>query len=68
MDEAGLPEKEKESLKVLHFLLEGHMSTTAEVGFVGISNHVLDAAPLRHAASAGTRYVRDDEHCKRGPF
>lgn len=44
MDEAGLPEEEKESLKVLHYLLEGHMSAKAEVGFVGISNHVLDAA------------------------
>lgn len=44
MDEAGLPEEEKESLKVLHYLLEGHMSTRASVGFVAISNHVLDAA------------------------
>ena len=44
MDEAGLPEDEKESLKVLHYLLEGHMSAKAQVGFVGISNHVLDAA------------------------
>jgi hypothetical protein len=43
MDEAGLPEEEKESLKVLHYLLEGHMSAKAQVGFVGISNHVLDA-------------------------
>jgi hypothetical protein len=44
MDEAGLPEEEKESLKVLHYLLEGHMSAKAKVGFVAISNHVLDAA------------------------
>lgn len=44
MDEAGLPEEEKESLKVLHYLLESHMSTKAKVGFVAISNHVLDAA------------------------
>ena len=44
MDEAGLPEEEKESLKVLHFLLEGHMSTKAQVGFIAITNHVLDAA------------------------
>lgn len=44
MDEAGLPEEEKESLKVLHYLLEGHMSAKADVGFVAISNHVLDAA------------------------
>jgi Cdc6-like AAA superfamily ATPase len=44
MDEAGLPEEEKESLKVLHYLLESHMSAKAKVGFVAISNHVLDAA------------------------
>lgn len=44
MDEAGLPESERESLKVLHYLLESHMSAKAKVGFVGISNHVLDAA------------------------
>jgi len=44
MDEAGLPESERESLKVLHYLLEGHMSAKAKVGFVAISNHVLDAA------------------------
>lgn len=34
MDEAGLPEEEKESLKVLHYLLEGHMSASPDVGFV----------------------------------
>ena len=44
MDEAGLPEEEKESLKVLHYLLEGRMSGKAQVGFVAITNHVLDAA------------------------
>ncbi|KAL7555253.1 hypothetical protein ACHAWF_018911 [Thalassiosira exigua] len=44
MDEAGLPEEEKESLKVLHYLLEGHMSAAPEVGFVCITNHILDAA------------------------
>ena len=44
MDEAGLPEEEKESMKVLHYFLEGHMSAKAEVGFVAITNHVLDAA------------------------
>ena len=44
MDEAGLPEEEKESLKVLHYYLEGHMSMKAKVGFVAITNHVLDAA------------------------
>ena len=50
MDEAGLPEEEKESLKVLHYLLEGHMSTTSNVGFVAISNHVLDAAKSNRCA------------------
>ena len=44
MDEAGLPEEAKESLKVLHYLLEGHMSIRSDVGFVAITNHVLDAA------------------------
>ena len=44
MDEAGLPEEGRESLKVLHYYLEGHMKVDAEVGFVAISNHVLDAA------------------------
>ena len=44
MDEADLPEEEKESLKVLHYYLEGHMSIKAKVGFVAITNHVLDAA------------------------
>ncbi|KAJ8607696.1 hypothetical protein CTAYLR_007308 [Chrysophaeum taylorii] len=44
MDEAGLPEEEQESLKVLHYYLEGHMSTRSSVSFIAISNHVLDAA------------------------
>ena len=44
MDEAGLPEEERESLKVLHYLLEDHMSAKPKVGFVAISNHILDAA------------------------
>ena len=43
-DEAGLPEEDRESLKVLHYLLEGHMSMKAPVAFVAITNHVLDAA------------------------
>ena len=44
MDEAGLPEEERESLKVLHYLLEGHMSSSPNVAFVCITNHTLDAA------------------------
>ena len=51
MDEAGLPEEEMESLKVLHYYLEGHMSTKAKVGFVAISNHVLDAAKSNRCVS-----------------
>ena len=51
MDEAGLPEEEKESLKVLHYYLEGHMSAKAKVGFVAITNHVLDAAKSNRCVS-----------------
>lgn len=51
MDEAGLPEEEKESLKVLHYYLEGHMSTKSDVSFVCITNHVLDAAKSNRCVS-----------------
>ena len=51
MDEAGLPEEEKESLKVLHYHLESHMSTKAKVGFVAITNSVLDAAKSNRCVS-----------------
>ena len=44
MDEAGLPEEQRESLKVLHYYLEDHMSKPVKVGFVAITNHPLDAA------------------------
>ncbi|KAL1518601.1 hypothetical protein AB1Y20_002889 [Prymnesium parvum] len=44
MDEAGLPEEERESLKVLHYYLEDHMLHKAKVGFIAIANHNLDAA------------------------
>ena len=44
MDEAGLPEEQRESLKVLHYYLEDHVSRPAQVGFVAITNHALDAA------------------------
>lgn len=50
MDEAGHPAEEKESLKVLHYLLEGHMSTMARTSFVAISNHCLDAAKSNRCA------------------
>jgi hypothetical protein len=51
MDEAGLPEEGKESLKVLHYYLEGHMSTRSSVSFVAITNHVLDAAKSNRCVS-----------------
>ena len=41
---AGLPEDEKESLKVLHYYLEDQLNSPNRVGFVAVSNHVLDAA------------------------
>ena len=44
MDEASLSEEENESLKVLHYLLEGHMSAISEVRFVCITNHIFDDA------------------------
>ena len=46
MDEAGLPEKEHESLKVLHYLLQH-----PKVAFVAITNHPLDAAKTNRAIS-----------------
>ncbi len=61
MDEAGLPEEEKESLKVLHYLLEGHMLTKAKVGFIGISNHALDAAKSNRCVTLLRQEPDDDE-------
>ena len=46
MDEAGLPEREMESLKALHYYLDEQ-----DVSFVAISNHVLDAAKTNRAVS-----------------
>lgn len=46
MDEAGLPEEKRESLKVLHYLLD-----KGEVSFVAITNHILDAAKTNRAVS-----------------
>ncbi len=46
MDEAGLPEERHESLKILH-----HHLDERNVAFVGISNHVLDAAKTNRAVS-----------------
>jgi hypothetical protein len=50
MDEAGLPEEGRESLKVLHYYLEEHTSKDASVGFVAITNHLLDAAKSNRCA------------------
>ena len=44
MDEAGLPEEAKESLKVLHYYLDD-----PAVGFVAITNRPLDAAKMNRA-------------------
>ncbi|CAB9513447.1 protein ligase RNF213 [Seminavis robusta] len=49
MDEAGLPEEDRESLKVLHYLLES-CAQKAAVGFVAIANHILDAAKSNRCA------------------
>ena len=46
MDEAGLPEREHEPLKILHYYLEH-----PEVSFVAITNHPLDAAKTNRAIS-----------------
>ena len=46
LDEAGLPEERLESLKALHYYLD-----ESSVAFVGISNHVLDAAKTNRCVS-----------------
>eukprot|EP00979_Chaetoceros_neogracilis_P011770 scaffold2972_cov257-Chaetoceros_neogracile.AAC.18 len=61
MDEAGLPEESKESLKVLHYYLEGHMSIKAKVAFVAITNHVLDAAKSNRCVSLLRQDPREQE-------
>ena len=61
MDEAGLPEESHESLKVIYKnipwvkdyftkVLHYHLDQQ-EVAFVGITNHVLDAAKTNRAVS-----------------
>lgn len=44
LDEAGLPEEQQDSLKVLHYYLDKPV-----VSFVAISNHILDAAKSNRA-------------------
>ena len=46
LDEAGLPDKSHESLKVLHYYLDDQV-----VAFVCISNHILDAAKMNRAVT-----------------
>lgn len=46
MDEAGLPERDHEPLKILHYYLEH-----PQVSFVAITNHPLDAAKTNRAIS-----------------
>ena len=48
---SSLQEEERESLKVLHYLLEGHMSSAPNVAFVCITNHRLDAAKSNRCVS-----------------
>ncbi|CAB9511697.1 Ring finger protein [Seminavis robusta] len=61
LDEAGLPEERRESLKVLHYLLESHMSVNGAVSFVSISNHVLDAAKSNRCAMLFREEPDDEE-------
>ncbi|EPY18145.1 hypothetical protein STCU_10157 [Strigomonas culicis] len=50
MDEAGLPEEKREGLKILHYYLERPRMRVTRVGFIAISNHVLDAAKSNRCA------------------
>ena len=56
MDEAGLPEESRESLKALHYYLDN-----PSVAFVGISNHVLDAAKTNRCVSVVRMKMSKDE-------
>jgi hypothetical protein len=56
MDEAGIPEESRESLKVLHKVLDN-----PEVSFVAITNHLLDASKTNRALSLfRSQYVQED--------
>lgn len=44
LDEAGLPEEERESLKVLHYYLEASHEQETRVGFIAGTNQMLDSA------------------------
>ena len=56
MDEAGLPEESRESLKALHYYLD-----KPSVAFVAISNHVLDAAKTNRCISVVRMKVSQKE-------
>ena len=56
MDEAGLPEESRESLKALHYYLD-----KPSVAFVGISNHVLDAAKTNRCVSVVRMKISEEE-------
>ena len=56
MDEAGLPEESRESLKALHYYLDN-----PSVAFVGISNHVLDAAKTNRCVCVVRMKMSKDE-------
>ena len=58
MDEAGLPEKRHESLKVLHHYLDKN-----EVAFVAISNHILDAAKTNRAITVLIPETTEEDLC-----
>ena len=54
LDEAGLPEEQQDSLKVLHYFLDA-----PKVSFVAISNHILDAAKSNRAINVFRPYQQD---------
>ena len=54
LDEAGLPEEQQDSLKVLHYFLDA-----PKVSFVAISNHILDAAKSNRAINVFRPYQND---------
>ena len=63
LDEAGLPPQRHEALKVLHPHLD-----SAEVSFVLVSNHVLDAAKTNRAISVVRPKPEDLDILARGCF
>ncbi|EPY15168.1 hypothetical protein STCU_12291 [Strigomonas culicis] len=64
MDEAGLPEEKREGLKILHYYLERSRMHETGVGFIAISNHVLDAAKSNRCAVVSRGRPNVDELLK----